>query len=177
MGTADEKRYLYFYDLQSRDIPKASFPDGYTLHTWQEGAEKIWLDIVTKAFEPGFLTNWTTETFIQRYFVQPQFRRDGFFLVKYGNNFIATAFAWQDEEVSSQGRLHWLAVLPEHRRKGIAKALCYCVLQYHKHHEKNMVLLKTEVYRDKGIQLYEKIGFTSQASYANSLIRNITEVN
>lgn len=73
-----------------------------------------------------------------RYFNKPQFHKDGLFLVKYGSNFIATAFAWQEEEVSSRGKMRCLGVLPEHRKKGIAKALCYHVLQYHKDNGKNM---------------------------------------
>jgi GNAT superfamily N-acetyltransferase len=97
---------------------------------------------------------------LPRYFSKPQFQKDGFFLVKHDDDFIATAFAWLDEEAPSQGIMHWLAVLPEHRRKGIAQSLCHCVLKYHKDHGKTMALLKTEVYRKHALQLYDKLGFT-----------------
>lgn len=43
MGTADKKCCLYFHDLQSRDIPKASFPNGYTLLTWQVLYDSGWI--------------------------------------------------------------------------------------------------------------------------------------
>jgi GNAT superfamily N-acetyltransferase len=69
--------------------------------------------------------------------------------------------AWQDEVSSSHGRLSWLAVSPKHRRKGIAQALCYCVLKYHKDHGKTYTWLRVGRFRTREIakQVYEKVGF------------------
>lgn len=79
--------------------------------------------------------------------------------MKHKDTYIATAFAWQDKEISSSGRLHWLAVLPQHRGKGIGRALCLCVIKFFKEQMKTSVSIKTEIYREKAIKLYESLGF------------------
>lgn len=97
--------------------------------------------------------------FYSSIFRKPQFSNDGLFFVKHKNQYIATVLAWQDEEVTDVGRLHWLAVLPDHRGKGIGKALCLCILKFFKDHKKASTKLRTETFRDKAIQLYESVGF------------------
>lgn len=87
------------------------------------------------------------------------FREDGFFFICHNDRYVATAFAWQEEPHSSEGRLHWLAVMPEYQRQGLGRALALCVLRYHKEHGKTSVFLKTEPYREAAIKLYKDIGF------------------
>lgn len=96
-----------------------------------------------------------------RYYRKPRFNKDGFFLVKNGAEYVATAFAWEDGMSSCCGRLLWLAVSPKHRRKGIGKALCHSVLKYHKSSGKRFVWLRigpTKT-RKAAAKLYENVGF------------------
>ncbi|KXJ24995.1 uncharacterized protein LOC110246823 [Exaiptasia diaphana] len=152
--------WLEMDNLQSRTIMEPKFPEGYSLYTWQDGCEDVWFNIVKHSFGESFLEGRNIETFQDSYFSKSQFKKDGFFLVKHKDTYIATAFAWQDKEISTVGRLHWLAVLPQHRGKGIAKALCLCVIKFFQEQGKTSMVIKTEIYREKAIKLYERLGFT-----------------
>lgn len=117
------------------------------------------MEIVREAFG-DFVSDWKTERFVKRYSSHPTlFREDGFFFICHNDRYVATAFAWQEEPHSSEGRLHWLAVMPEYQRQGLGRALALCVLRYHKEHGKTSVFLKTEPYREAAIKLYKDIGF------------------
>ena len=106
---------------------------------------------------PSFKSQWL---FHFRYASSSIFKDDGFFFIRHKDNYIATAFAWQDEIKTSLGRLHWLAVDPDYQRCGLGKALTMCVLRYHKDHGKTSVYLITEMYRHAAIGLYKNVGFT-----------------
>ena len=99
--------------------------------------------------ESHFNSSWLIVHF--RYASSPLFRTDGFFFIKHGEKYIATAFAWQDEINTSIGRLHWLAVHPEYQRCGLGRALTLLILKYHKDNGKASVSLITELYRDTAI--------------------------
>lgn len=98
-----------------------------------------------------------------RYASSPLFKEDGFFFIRHSKRYVATAFAWQDKLNSLEGRLHWLAVLPEYHRQGLGKALALRFLLYHKDHGKESVSLITEVYRHAALKLYKDIGFVCSA--------------
>ncbi|EDO37918.1 predicted protein [Nematostella vectensis] len=153
--------WFIFRDLQSRALPSAQVPEGYTLRGWWDGAEVVWLQIVKKAFE-DFVKDWTAETFVSRYKNQNNFFKDGFFMVKHKDTFVATCFSWQDKRDSSNGQLHWLAVLPEHQGKGIGKWLAVEVLKFFKSKGKTAVSLKAEVTNKKAIRFYKAIGFEKE---------------
>ena len=62
---------------------------------------------------------------LYRYASSSLFKEDGFFFIRHNKRYVATAFAWQDKLNSLEGRLHWLAVLPEYHRQGlIGKGSC-----------------------------------------------------
>ena len=100
---------------------------------------------------------------LYRYASSPLFKEDGFFFIRHSKRYVATAFAWQDKLNSLEGRLHWLAVLPEYHRQGLGRALALRVLLYHKDHGKESVSLITEVYRHSALKLYKDIGFVCSA--------------
>ena len=97
--------------------------------------------------------------FLCRFVLQPQFKKDAFFLVKHGSEYVATVFAWEDKVDSPIGRLHYLAVLPDYQQQGLGAALCSLVLRYFKNQGKSSVTLKTEDFRYNAIRLYKNIGF------------------
>ena len=100
---------------------------------------------------------------LYRYASSSLFKEDGFFFIRHNKRYVATAFAWQDKLNSLEGRLHWLAVLPEYHRQGLGRALALRVLLYHKDHGKESVSLITEVYRHSALKLYKDIGFVCSA--------------
>ena len=97
---------------------------------------------------------------LTRYASNPAlFKEDGFFFIRHGERYVATAFAWQDELDTSVGHLHWLAVIPKYQRCGLGRVLTLHVLKYHKERGKKSVYLITEVYRHAAIKLYKNLGF------------------
>lgn len=105
------------------------------------------------------------------------------------------ALAWTDSSDSKIGRLHWLAVHPKHRRKGVGRALVQymfdgvgvtiadtylllllsqvrLVAQYHNKKGRATMYLKTEADRDAAIKLYESEGETY--SYNGSAMPHIS---
>ncbi|PFX33907.1 Mycothiol acetyltransferase [Stylophora pistillata] len=128
----------------------------------QNGDEHRWIEIVKEAFG-DYMSDWSAEKFVERYASSPLFKEDGFFFIRHKERYVATAFAWQEKTNSSEGRLHWLAVLPEYHRRGLGRTLALHVLYYHKDHGKQSVCLKTEIYRHSAIKLYKDIGFVCVA--------------
>ncbi|XP_066024673.1 mycothiol acetyltransferase-like isoform X2 [Pocillopora verrucosa] len=135
---------LIFCNLQEKSIPEVRLSSDFVICTWKNGDEHRWIQI-------------------GRYASSPLFKEDGFFFIRHNKRYVATAFAWQDKLNSLEGRLHWLAVLPEYHRQGLGRALALRVLLYHKDHGKESVSLITEVYRHSALKLYKDIGFVCSA--------------
>ena len=73
---------------------------------------------------------------------------------------VATATAWKGElDGFTMGRIHWVAVIPSHQRKGLAKALCTKLLTIFKEKGYEQVFLTTENFRIDAISIYLKFGF------------------
>ena len=64
---------------------------------------------------------------------------------------VATCFAWKVGQIH---RLHWLAVSPLYRRRGLARTMVFHVLQHLEAQGVREVRLVTEPYRLSAIQLY-----------------------
>ncbi|XP_066024672.1 mycothiol acetyltransferase-like isoform X1 [Pocillopora verrucosa] len=153
---------LIFCNLQEKSIPEVRLSSDFVICTWKNGDEHRWIQIVKEAFGE-FVSDWSAERFVERYASSPLFKEDGFFFIRHNKRYVATAFAWQDKLNSLEGRLHWLAVLPEYHRQGLGRALALRVLLYHKDHGKESVSLITEVYRHSALKLYKDIGFVCSA--------------
>jgi len=101
----------------------------------------------------------TAELFMSKYASQAGFDPDGFFFVTHRGQFCGTAFAWTREAAQEVGVLHYLAVHPEHRSKGLARYLSLLVLHRHRACGKKCVELRTEAFRVPAIRLYLSLGF------------------
>ncbi|CAH3192338.1 unnamed protein product [Porites evermanni] len=150
---------LEFVDLQETVLPDIKIRADFDICTWKPGDECKWIEIVQQAFG-DFASSWSAEKFVERYASNPAlFKEDGFFFIRHGERYVATAFAWQDELDTSVGHLHWLAVIPKYQGCGLGRVLTLHVLKYHKEHGKKSVYLITEVYRHAAIKLYKNLGF------------------
>ena len=68
--------------------------------------------------------------------------------------------AWREVSKGSKwGRLHWLGVDPEHRRRGIARFLAVKVVQHLLSKGLDRIYLVTSYTYSKAIPLYKSIGF------------------
>ena len=128
-----------------------------------------WCTLINTCFperEPAF----DEQQFVDEFSSQPQFEPKGFFMVSTRSEVVGTAFSWQDNpDDPSTARLHWLAVHPEHRGKGLGKLLVSLVVNHFRqrgHHSK--VTLRTQGHRIAAIRLYESLGFVIDPEYGDA---------
>lgn len=104
------------------NIPDCVLPAGYSIRRYQPRDENLWLRIQSLADEYNRVTPGLFEK---------EFGNDAqvlaerqCFLCDGDNNAIGTASAWFDNhDGQSFGRVHWVAITPEHQGKGLAKPL------------------------------------------------------
>lgn len=84
-----------------------------------------------------------------------------YFAVSEAGDYVATATAWfpQEDQPESSGRLHWVAVRPEHQRCGIASALTEQALQRMVDLGHATAYLTTGKDNAAAIALYRSLGF------------------
>ncbi len=104
--------------------------------------------------------SWTADFLTKTFVSKPQFDPGGFFFITYRSETVGTAFCWRDSGVAADvGRLHFLAVHPRHRHRGIGTALVRLVLQRLGSQGCRQATLRTEPHRADALRLYEKEGF------------------
>jgi GNAT superfamily N-acetyltransferase len=139
-------------------IPEAELPDGYSFHWYQADDEKLWIDIHRDA--DGMIEG--ADNIYRKQFAHgtdelPQ--RQVFMLDKEGAA-VGTASAWFDpDDAENWGRIHWVAIVPMHQGRGLAKPLLSCVMQRLKELGHKKVYLTTNAHRLPAINLYLKYGF------------------
>ena len=133
-------------------------PDGYTIRPYQPGDEDAWAQIMCAVGEQTSLAD-AKEEFVRRYLADPVLTDRIFFAVDAAGAVVGTAIAWDD----GLRVLHWLAVHPEHQRKGIGKALCQTAMRLFRREDNSKpVYLHTQPWSWKAILLYIKLGFKLQ---------------
>ena len=141
-----------------KDLPPIELPEGYSLRTAWPGFEETWVRIARAAF--GEEDGWTVEKFREQLSSKQQFDLDGQFFVFSGDEPVAMAFAWLDEpDEKVWGRVHWVAVVPEHRGNGLGRAVVLAVMHYLAQRGFPKVFLDTQGYRQPAIRLYLSLGF------------------
>jgi GNAT superfamily N-acetyltransferase len=102
-------------------VPQHALPSGYTIRWHRTGDKAAWLRIHELA-EHDVPTS--PEIYDQQFAAEEQAlgQRQAFLLDAAGRE-IGTASAWFNEDYHGQrfGRLHWVAIVPEHQGKGLAK--------------------------------------------------------
>ena len=140
-------------------LPRPVPPPGFGVRTYTDGDAAVWTRIIGAAF-PEF--EWDESKFEARFLQKPQFAWDRLFFATREEDGLAvgTAMAWvEDARVLDSGCVHWVAVLPDHQRKGIGRFLTLRVLDKFKELGLPKAHLWTERYRDGAIKMYERLGF------------------
>ena len=133
-------------------------PEGYTIRTYQPGDEDAWAALMCSVGEQTSPVDAKAE-FIQRYLANETLTERIFFAVDREGTVVGTAIAWDD----GLRVLHWLAVHPEHQRKGLGKALCQTALRLFRREDNSLpVYLHTQPWSWKAILLYISLGFKLQ---------------
>ncbi|KPK59487.1 MAG: hypothetical protein AMK73_08615 [Planctomycetes bacterium SM23_32] len=142
-----------------RGIPDVRFPAGFGIRSMRPGEASVWTDIQRDA-EP-FLDDITDELFYREFGSDlPATARRCFFIVDDRGVAVGTLSAWYDRDFKGQdhGRIHWVAVRPAYRRRGLAKAgMSYALQRMAEWHERAYLVTQTK--RLPAIRMYLDFGF------------------
>ena len=106
----------------SPDAP--DLPAGYSLNNYQPGDHRSWLDIMTRSHPKAPVFSFNRQ--IRR---QPAFRPGRLLFCRCNGQAVGTVFAGYDPGCPGWGLLSDLAVLPDHRHKGLATAMIWEALR------------------------------------------------
>lgn len=142
-----------------RGIPQQAVPDGFSIRWHRPGDREAWVRIQALAER---LIPISAELY------DKQFGRDDealstrqAFLVDERGIEIGTASAWFDDDYHGErfGRVHWVAIVPQHQGKGLAKPLLAAVCNRLLELGHDRAYLVTSTARLPAIRLYLKFGF------------------
>lgn len=144
-------------------FPVFGFPAPYQFRWYLPGDEAHWLTIHHKA-DIHSEQQATMATFRRAFGEDTAVlaQRQGYILDGAGQP-IGTASAWfdpVDENGRLPGRVHWVAILPEHQGKGLAKPLLSIICQRLEKFDHPFALLETSTARIPAVNLYLRFGFT-----------------
>lgn len=137
-------------------------PAGYAIVHYRPGMEKAWAAIETAAGEfddPAAALNRFQTEFLPH---AAELADRCLFIVDPQGSPVATTTAWYGSQLGRerQPRLHWVAVMPDHQGRGLARALIGAALQvYRQLGEDGDVYLTTQTWSTVAIRLYLDYGF------------------
>lgn len=140
-------------------IPQHTLPGGYSFRWYRHGDREVWVRIheLAERYTP------TTAEVYDAQFEKNEIelaRRQAFLLDANGNE-IGTATAWFHDDYHGQqwGRIHWVAIVPEHQGKGLARPLLTTVCNRLVELDHKRAYLVTGTVRLPAINLYLSYGF------------------
>jgi len=143
------------------NVPVFALPAGYRLRGWRPGDEVAWTAIQRVA---DTLNTIDDGLFARQYGIAPDALEERmWFVTSDEGNAVGTISAWWEHtarrsSAGDRGRIHWVAVRPEHQRRGLAKAMMSrALLWMGEHHERAM--LDTSSGRPWAARLYLDFGF------------------
>jgi GNAT superfamily N-acetyltransferase len=150
------------------DIPPLELPAGYALRPYREGDRDTWMDI-ERASE-SFRT-------IEDDLFEKQFGDDLAemparcrFLVGPDGSDVGTITAWFDNQYGGKcwGRVHWVAIRPEHRGRGLARPMVAATMRQMVELGHRRSILDTQTPRLPAIRVYLDLGFVPDMTYLNA---------
>ena len=137
-------------------VPECALPQGYRLEFYRDGDEAKWAEIEVAVRQ--FDAHENAVACFLREFPQTEERgRRMLFAYAPDGSCAGTATAWFNPD--GQGRVHWVAVHPDHRGKGIAKALVCAVVRLLGELNPGPIVLYSGTRSHAAISMYEKLGF------------------
>lgn len=150
--------FTMFRPANAPSLPEIQLPEAYRMVFYQPGDENDWCRLETAVLE--FDTEKDAMSYFQRSLApyQEELKKRMLFIENSSGKKVATFTAWWTEE--NQPRLHWLGVVPEEQRKGLAKALTIRVTQLlHDYYPGQDIYLSTQTWSHHAVQLYEKLNY------------------
>ncbi len=138
-------------------LPLPILAESYRLRTYQTGDEEAWLDLLNASAEFGA---WNRDR-LQREIVSTLLPDGGIFAVHEGR-LIGCASVCFMKEYSPHAILMYVALLPEHRGKGLGQALVWQTLRVSQREKYPAMILHTENHRYAAVRSYVQLGFLPQ---------------
>lgn len=143
-------------------LPAVNLPEGYAIRSFRDGDAEHLMRIKNAAFagEATGSRAWTPADVQREYMDSPHFRPERVFLAIHGEEPVGTTAAWVwTHEGREVGLIHWVAVVPEHRGKGLGEALNVHALQYMRARGHREAILNTNAALHSAVRLYHRLGF------------------
>ena len=142
------------------DLPDFPLPPGYELRYSCRGEDSLWADVEVSVAE--FPTVERALAHFEKEFGphRDQMEDRCLFLDEAGGQTIGTTTAWYDRDYHGKdyGRIHWVAIRPEHQGKKLAKPLMAAAMaRLAQSHER--AYLTTQTTSARAIRMYLDFGF------------------
>ena len=151
-----------------RNLPEAAPPTGYRIRSLRADEVPKWTE-VQRASEP--LIDINDGLFHREFGTDAsQIQQRCFAVVTDAGEMVGVVSGWHSPESHhpDAGRIHWLAVLPKHRRRGLARALVgHAMREMARWHE--TVWLSTSTSRLGALRLYLDVGFVPECRSGKDL--------
>ncbi len=144
------------------DLPEAEPPAGYRIRTYETGDDAAFVRIKNAAFmvENGGGRAWTGADFEKEYLGSPYFEPGRILFAICGEEPVGTTTAWTAMNRGREvGLIHWVAVVPEHRKKGLGWVLNVRALHKLKALGYGEAILNTSESLKSAVRLYRRLGF------------------
>jgi mycothiol synthase len=139
---------------QGEQLTAPAVPDPYRLLRHAPGGEAEWIDLLNASGEFG---RWTAERLYAE--VGAVLLPGGGVFAAYGDQLVGCAAACFMEAYRPHAVLMYVAVLPEHRGKGLGQALVWETMRVARGQGYPGMLLHTEPHRLAAVRTYFQLGF------------------
>jgi mycothiol synthase len=150
----DKQVFLLRPDL--KNIPELKLPEGYVEVPNSDSLLSEWVSLLDTVFPAGGYT-------IGRVRAQTESLKwnvDRVKLVARENRIVALSMAWHEPELwPHSGFVYWVAVLPQHRNRGLGTFVLTRTLQHFAEEGLRDVVVTTEEFRLPAIKMYLNSGF------------------
>ena len=152
-------------------VPQYPLQHSYSVRWYRPGDEELWAAIWTAAGDGHHETRLEQH---QRQFAESpdQLPSRQFFLMNNSGQPVGTSTAWFDESYHGQpfGRVHWVAIVPEHQGRGLSKPLMTITCNRLRELGHERACLGTQTSRIAAINLYSEFGFVPDIRCQEDLV-------
>ena len=140
-------------------LPEVAVPAGYAIRTHQPADGAAWCRLINDAIGGEY----TEERFEQEISGAPGLEPADLFFAVSGEVVVGTA--WARHRPGRVGYVHMVAVAPEHRGRGVGRALVVSVLHRFREAGVASAMLETDDVRLPAIRLYLALGFRPELTH------------
>jgi GNAT superfamily N-acetyltransferase len=142
--------------------PCLAGPEGVRLRTYVVPADTaVWLDLRTRAFagSPLGVRPWTADDFDREFLAKPWWRAEHLWFAESDSPVGTVTLAFRGAGEAARPVVHWLAVAPEWRRRGIGRLLVSAVEARAWELGYREVWLETHAAWEEAVRLYRALGY------------------